>query len=332
MQLKNEFNTICAALFLMIACGGSYAINAMERETEPGERLRLLVAAGIGVNDQELARLLVEQTINQTDANKMTALHFAAQNGRDKMCELLLNKGANVNAVNNDGDMALHLASAAGHENVIIVLLKHESIEVNMANNAGQTSLDRAQDNRISELLLEKGALVINRSVDKVESDSEGEEGGELFHSIIYVPSHAEEEAFRALVTADDSGDPKENTIGAGLEGGSGEPIVPTPDASSADAALHNVAIQGAPKGLLEGKPVKGKAAGQKVAADRPSRHRLKSAWKNWLAGSVVGAVVVGGVAYAANGTILDIKKFLIGLKSLAEQKQASRKKEATRA
>lgn len=63
-------------------------------------------------NKECFDRILEEQDVNVTWANKQsfTALHWAAAYGDEKMCEALLERGANVNAKNADGEAPLFTA------------------------------------------------------------------------------------------------------------------------------------------------------------------------------------------------------------------------------
>uniref|UniRef100_A0A7N9AUF9 Poly [ADP-ribose] polymerase n=1 Tax=Mastacembelus armatus TaxID=205130 RepID=A0A7N9AUF9_9TELE len=75
-----------------------------------------------------------------------TVLHCASASPypkRKQVCELLLRKGANVNAKTKDLLTPLHLASEKGHNDVIKVLVKHEA-KVNAMDHLGQTPLHRA--------------------------------------------------------------------------------------------------------------------------------------------------------------------------------------------
>lgn len=66
----------------------------------------------------EITRLLIEYGANASavvDQQGNTALHLVAQHGLEKVGRLLLQKGCAINAINRDGDAAVHLAAIAGH-------------------------------------------------------------------------------------------------------------------------------------------------------------------------------------------------------------------------
>ena len=54
-----------------------------------------------------------------------TPLHEAASRGRDDILQLLLDRGGNVNAVNNNGDTPLHGAAYWGHDDTLQLLFKY---------------------------------------------------------------------------------------------------------------------------------------------------------------------------------------------------------------
>lgn len=54
-----------------------------------------------------------------------TALHLAAAHGHQTIGQLLLRHGADVTAQNHDGNTALHTAEQNGHQAMVQLLLEH---------------------------------------------------------------------------------------------------------------------------------------------------------------------------------------------------------------
>jgi hypothetical protein len=74
---------------------------------------------------------------------RVTPLHQAALSNRVEAAELLIRRGADVNAVASDGGTPLHAAAFLGNEEVVAALVEHGA-NVNAANQRGQTPLDVA--------------------------------------------------------------------------------------------------------------------------------------------------------------------------------------------
>ena len=98
---------------------------------------------------EQVVRVLLDKG---ADANAMfkddgwTPLHFASQNGYEQVVRMLLDKGADVNAKDIGGWAPLHNASEYGYEQVVRVLLD-KGADVNAKNNDGWTPLHSASEN-----------------------------------------------------------------------------------------------------------------------------------------------------------------------------------------
>ena len=81
---------------------------------------------------------------NAEDSAGYTALHYGARNGHCKVCQLLLQNGANVNALTRAGQATpLHRAATQGHVEITDLLLK-SGADPNIGDADGFTALHRA--------------------------------------------------------------------------------------------------------------------------------------------------------------------------------------------
>jgi ankyrin repeat protein len=80
----------------------------------------------------------------ECEADGYKPLHRAALEGFLAHCKILITHGAHVNAINSDGDTALHVAALHGHANVITYLIKTAGADVNACNNGGVSPLHKA--------------------------------------------------------------------------------------------------------------------------------------------------------------------------------------------
>lgn len=141
--------------------------------------LTIAVAQGF----REIVSLLLESGANPNLAglHGETALHIAAASGDEFIANLLLKYGAFVNATEDVGDAPLHWAVRESHEKVISVLLKHPEVDVNLANEDGETPLHLAAsfgETSIAELLLSTGADAEIRNEAGFKAAEEAANGG----------------------------------------------------------------------------------------------------------------------------------------------------------
>ena len=99
----------------------------------------------IGVIRTLLANRVNRVDVNTKDRDGNTPLHMAVLGGHTNCVGLLIEKNANVDAVNSEGNNPLHLAVATAPPECIVLLLKAGAL-VNLRNNNGDTPLDYAID------------------------------------------------------------------------------------------------------------------------------------------------------------------------------------------
>ena len=76
--------------------------------------------------NDEIVKVLLEHpkvNVNARDSSGKTALHVACSEGQIRVCQLLLDKGADVKAVTAENTTPLHNAILNGHSQVAIMIL-----------------------------------------------------------------------------------------------------------------------------------------------------------------------------------------------------------------
>lgn len=91
----------------------------------------------------------------------LTVLQVAAVRGHNEVCQALIERGAEVDAVDEaDGESALHLAAKSGHQSVVCLLLDEGAL-IDKLDNWGRSPLSKALYagwDKIGVLLLARGA------------------------------------------------------------------------------------------------------------------------------------------------------------------------------
>lgn len=114
----------------------------------------LHVLAYFGITGK--AKRLIEQGTNLNDNENdlgVTPLHCAVHQGHEAMIELLLEKKANMNLTDKQGNTALHIAAEQGHRKIIRTLL-HNRMNSRTANEQGLTALQLAVGTRHDEAIV----------------------------------------------------------------------------------------------------------------------------------------------------------------------------------
>ena len=122
----------------------------------------LMQAASRG--ELEKVRAMLDHGAVVKGNNKLlTALHWAVTMGHGDVAELLIERGADVEARAADGHTPLHMAAREGDAQMVQCLLEARA-NPNSTNNAGQTAVDLAlafseDEPDVAQVLLASGAL-----------------------------------------------------------------------------------------------------------------------------------------------------------------------------
>ena len=109
------------------------------------------------VGDLELLKKKIELNKNllyQKDDLKRSLLYLSARNGYYNLTEYLINKGININDVQNCGSTALHGAAFYGQTLIVQLLIDH-GIDTSIKNDYGHTAADEAKTPFIKELIID---------------------------------------------------------------------------------------------------------------------------------------------------------------------------------
>ncbi|GMF75401.1 unnamed protein product [Aspergillus oryzae] len=103
-----------------------------------------------------------ENTINKKDSTGATALMWASYNGYYEAVEMLLSKGADINAQGRQYETALQVACCRGHDQVVQILLEKGANIHHFSGKYGNAlqAASLGGHDRIVQMILEKGAYV----------------------------------------------------------------------------------------------------------------------------------------------------------------------------
>ena len=125
----------------------------MARRAWPLLNIDTLLQRAVGMKRTDIVQELLKIGANPNGrGNGYTVLMWASKQGYEEGVQILLEKGADVNAVNNKGETALMLAVQSGYENIVHTLLE-KGADINAINNKGETALMLAIQKRYTNII-----------------------------------------------------------------------------------------------------------------------------------------------------------------------------------
>ena len=140
---------VALSLFLL----PSLVIGLLVVGCGPGPSIHEAAAEG---NIKRVKQHLVEGVdVNAKFKDGWTPLHMAAEGGHREIVDLLIAKGADINATAGWGDgvgwTPLHMAAEEGHKKVVELLIL-KGADINVKNGDGRTPLDLAIKHKNAEI------------------------------------------------------------------------------------------------------------------------------------------------------------------------------------
>ncbi|KAL1928090.1 hypothetical protein VTP01DRAFT_3006 [Rhizomucor pusillus] len=127
---------------------GNY-VSSMAQESEDTDQDQFGYARR---NEKEaLCKVVTKDTVNNKDAEGLTALHHAADRGHVDIIKVLLDLGADINATTNDSETALHLACISDQVEVAKLLLER-GCDADIRDADGLTAREQADPEFLKKL------------------------------------------------------------------------------------------------------------------------------------------------------------------------------------
>ncbi|XP_066909731.1 putative ankyrin repeat protein RF_0381 [Halyomorpha halys] len=121
--------------------------------------------------------------VNFTTDNGDTALHIASANNSLEVVKVLVKRGAGINIQDYDGVTALMFAANNTNSNILVTYLLHSGADLSLKSKRGRTALHYAAEGGCSECvltLLDNGAKLENKDINGITSLHLAARGGHV--------------------------------------------------------------------------------------------------------------------------------------------------------
>ena len=111
--------------------------------------------------------------INEKDIYGQNPIYYSAREGHLNLCQLLIEKGSNINLEDKFGQTCIYYAIRQGHYNIVEYLIK-KGANINISDRKRQTPVSYAakmNQDRIVDLLVENGAIRPDKKKEKIKNN-----------------------------------------------------------------------------------------------------------------------------------------------------------------
>lgn len=137
-----HFLGICL-LSLLLVNGNLFAHHHYENVAEINEEPQMTLIEAVKQQRLQMVKDLIDNgaDVNQTDDSGATPLHWAANKGYEAIAKVLINNGAEVDAVDNNFYATPLLWASYDGSLAVVKVLVNNGADVNMVNSMGNTAL-----------------------------------------------------------------------------------------------------------------------------------------------------------------------------------------------
>ncbi len=153
IELKNDSTILAAIRNGNIRILAELLSNQENPDRKYGKDERTLLSYSIENDQLTIAKYLLDNgfDIDKKDKDK-TPIMFTAEFGRDSIAKLLIEHGAELNAINHSGNTAFHYAAKYNNPGILRLLYEHGA-NINIPNEDQWTALDFAIINNYQEII-----------------------------------------------------------------------------------------------------------------------------------------------------------------------------------